>query len=88
MATRKIGRDAGNGKFIPVKQAQKLGNKAVVENQDEGLRLETKALQLGLWGQESSQPILSSNTPWYGRCMAAGNFYDAKTVARSVRLSC
>ena len=29
--TRKIGRDAGNGKFIPVKDAIRKGNKAVVE---------------------------------------------------------
>jgi len=27
----KIGRDAGNGQFIPVKEAIKLGDKAVVE---------------------------------------------------------
>jgi len=27
----KIGRDAGNGQFIPVKKAERLGDKAVVE---------------------------------------------------------
>ena len=31
MATRKIGRDAGNGQFIPVKEAERRGNTAVVE---------------------------------------------------------
>jgi hypothetical protein len=31
MATRKIGRDAGNGQFIPVKQAQQQKRTAVVE---------------------------------------------------------
>lgn len=29
--TRKIGRDAGNGQFIPVKQAERSKNTAVVE---------------------------------------------------------
>lgn len=31
MATRKIGRDAGSGKFVPVKEAQKNKGGAVVE---------------------------------------------------------
>ena len=31
MATRKIGRDAGTGKFVPVKQAQRDKQGAVVE---------------------------------------------------------
>ena len=31
MTTKKIGRDAGSGKFIPVKQAQKDKKGAVVE---------------------------------------------------------
>lgn len=31
MVTRKIGRDAGNGQFIPVKVAEKRKNTAVVE---------------------------------------------------------
>ncbi len=31
MVTRKIGRDAGNGQFIPVKQAQRDKQGAVVE---------------------------------------------------------
>ena len=31
MATRKIGRDAGTGKFIPVKKAEKDKQGAVVE---------------------------------------------------------
>lgn len=31
MATKKIGRDAGTGKFIPVKQAEKNKKTAVVE---------------------------------------------------------
>lgn len=30
-ATRKIGRDAGNGQFIPVKEAEKRKNTAIVE---------------------------------------------------------
>lgn len=28
---RKIGRDSGNGRFIPVKKAQAFGNRAEVE---------------------------------------------------------
>ena len=31
MATRKIGRDAGTGKFIPVKEAERRKSTAVVE---------------------------------------------------------
>lgn len=31
MATKKIGRDAGSGKFIPVKEAQQRKGTAVVE---------------------------------------------------------
>jgi hypothetical protein len=31
MATRKIGRDAGTGRFIPVKKAQQQKKTAVVE---------------------------------------------------------
>jgi hypothetical protein len=31
MATRRVGRDARNGKFIPVKVAQQRKNTAVVE---------------------------------------------------------
>ena len=31
MVTRKVGRDAGNGQFIPVKQAEKDKQGAVVE---------------------------------------------------------
>lgn len=31
MATRKIGRDAGSGKFLTVKEAQKRKNTAIVE---------------------------------------------------------
>lgn len=31
MATRKIGRDAGNGQFIPVKQAERNKKGAIVE---------------------------------------------------------
>ena len=30
-ATRKIGRDAGNGRFIPMKEAQRRPKTAVVE---------------------------------------------------------
>jgi hypothetical protein len=29
--TQKIGRHAGNGQFIPVRKAKKLGDRAVVE---------------------------------------------------------
>lgn len=31
MATRKIGRDAGSGKFMPVKEAQQRKNTAIVQ---------------------------------------------------------
>lgn len=31
MSNRKIGRDSGNGQFIPVKKAIKLGDRAEVE---------------------------------------------------------